>query len=71
MQNLLWLMFTWRRLLGETKRNVSLHYDEHNKPSKKSKRAAHLEQKIDQYFTWRILSNAPSNTRTRKKIKAL
>ena len=33
--------------VGETKRDVSVRYDEHNKPSKKSKPAAHLEQNID------------------------
>ena len=56
--------------VGETKRNVSVRYDEHNKPSNKSKPAAHLEQNNDHYFTWRILCNAPSNTRTRKNIEA-
>ena len=56
--------------VGETERNVSVHYDEHNKPSKKSKPAANLEQNIDHYFTWRILYNAPSNARTRKNIEA-
>ena len=56
--------------VGETKRNVSVRYDEHNKPSRKSKPAAHLEQNIDHYFTWRILCNAPSNARTRKNIEA-
>ena len=56
--------------VGETKRNVSLCYDEHNKPSNKSKPAAHLEQKTDIYFTWRILCNAPANARTCKNIEA-
>ena len=56
--------------VGETKRNISVCYDEHNKPSKKSKPAAHLEQNIDHYFTWRILCNAPSNAKTRKSIEA-
>ena len=56
--------------IEETRRNVSARYHEHNKPSKKSKPAAHLEQNIDHYFTWRILSNAPSNARTRKNIEA-
>ena len=51
--------------VGETERNVSVHYDEHNKPSKKSKPC-----KFDHYFTWRILCNAPSNARTRKNIEA-
>ena len=31
--------------VGETKRNVPVRYDEHKKPSKKSKPSAHLEQK--------------------------
>ena len=56
--------------VGETKRNVSVRYDEHNKPPKKSKPVAHLEQNIDHYFTWRILCNVPSNARTRKNTKA-
>ena len=56
--------------VGETKRNISVHYDEHNKSSKKSKPAAHLEQNIDHYVTWRILCNAPSNARTHKNIEA-
>ena len=37
----------------ETKRNVSVRYDEHDKPSKKLKPAVHLEKNIDHYFTWR------------------
>ena len=56
--------------VGETKRNVSGHYDEHNKSSEKSKPAANLEQNIDHYFTWRILCNPPSNARARKNIEA-
>ena len=54
----------------ETKRNVSVHYDGNNKPSKKSKPAAHLEQNVDHYFTWSILCNAPSNPRTCMNIEA-
>ena len=54
--------------VGETKWNVSVRYDEHNKPYEKSKWAAHLELNIERYFTWGILFNAPSNTRTRKNI---
>ena len=56
---------------GETKRNVSVRYDEQNMRSKKSKAAAYLEYYIDYYFTWRILCNAPSNARTRKNIEAI
>ena len=55
---------------GETKRNVSSRYDEHNKSSNNSKPAAHLEQNNDRYFTWRSLCNAPSTARTRKNIEA-
>ena len=54
----------------ETKRNVSARYDEHNKSYNKSKPAAHVEQNNDHYFTWRVLCNVPSNTRTRKNIEA-
>ena len=52
--------------VGESKRKISVRFDEHNKPSKKLKPAAHLEQNIDHNFTWRILCNAPSNARTHK-----
>ena len=41
--------------VGDTKRNVSVRYNEHNKPSKKSKTAAHLEQSTDHYFTWKMV----------------
>ena len=37
----------------------------------KSKPTAHLEKNIDNYFSWRILCNAPSNARTRKNIQAV
>ena len=56
--------------VGETKRNVSVSYDEHNKLSKKLKPVEHLEQKIGDHFTRRILCNAPSNARTRKNTEA-
>ena len=56
--------------VGETKRNVSVRCDEHNKLSNKSKPAAHLEENNDHYFFRRILGNALSNTRTRKNIEA-
>ena len=56
--------------VGETKRNVSVRYDEHNKPSNKSKLVSHVEHNNDHYFTWRILCNAPSNARTHKNIEA-
>ena len=53
----------------ETKRNVSVRCDEHNKLSNKSKPAAHLEQNYH-YFFRRILGNASSNTRTRENVEA-
>ena len=56
--------------VGETKRNVSVRYDEHSKPSNKSKPSAHLEQNKDHYFTWKILCNTPSNARTHKNVEA-
>ena len=50
MKNLLVLiMFMWRRIpWKDRKRNISVHYDENEKPSKKSKPAAHLEKNSDQ-----------------------
>ena len=54
---------------AETTTKVSVCYDEHSKPSIKSKTAAHLEKRNDLCFTWKISSNAPSNIRTRKNIE--
>ena len=55
--------------VGETKRSVSVRYDEHNKPSEKSKPATHLEQNTDRYFTCRILCNAASSARTERTLR--
>ena len=64
-------MFMQRRLRWrDQKKDVSVRYDEHNKPSNKLKPAACHEQNIDHYFTWKIICNAPSNTRTGKNIEA-
>ena len=54
--------------VGETIRNVFVHYEEHNKPSKKLKPVARLEKNIDH---WRILGNAPPNARTPKIIEVV
>ena len=48
--------------------NISIRYDELNKPFKKSKPAAHLEQNILPLF--RLEDFVPSNPRTRKNIEA-
>ena len=56
--------------VGETKKNRFCTLWWTNKPSNKLKPAACHEQNIDHYFTWKIICNAPSNTRTGKNIEA-
>ena len=64
------MFFVEKVTLERPKKKVSVRYDEHNKSSNKLKPAACHEQNIDHYFTWKIICNAPSNTRTRKNIEA-
>ena len=55
--------------LERPKETILYVYDQHNNSPKKSKPAAHLQNNIEHYFTWRILCKAPSNARTRKNIQ--
>ena len=48
-----------KNYVGDTKRNISVRYGEHNKLFKKSKPVSHPEKNIHYYFIWRILYNAP------------
>ena len=56
--------------IGETKRNVEIRWKEHEHPCGKSEPAKHLYQNPSHSFTWRVLMNAPQNTRVRKNLEA-
>ena len=56
--------------IGETVRNVEVRYAEHNHPDGNSEPARHLKKNISHFFIWSIVSDAPTNTRTRKNLEA-
>ena len=56
--------------IGETRRNAEVRWNEHNNPTKSSKPSKHLQNNINHYFTWGVISNAPENAKTRKNLEA-
>ena len=56
--------------VGETKRNVSTRWNEHEHPHGNSEPAKHLSNNPDHQFAWTVLSAAPSDNRTRKNLEA-
>ena len=56
--------------IGETKRNVEVRWQEHNDPRGSSEPAKHLYQNPTHSYTWRVLMNAPQNTRVRRNLEA-
>ena len=56
--------------IGETKRNLELRWKEHNDPRKSSEPAKHLFHHPTHSFTWKVIMNAPQNTRIRKNLEA-
>ena len=57
--------------VGETIRNTTTRWSEHNNPTHKSEPAQHIKNHIGQLFDWSILYNAPSNNQIRKNLEAL
>ena len=56
--------------IGETKRNVTVGWAEHNNPNNNSEPAKHLSQSIEHSFTWTVISQASKNNKTRKNLEA-
>ena len=56
--------------IGETKRNVEVRWQEHNDPRGSSEPAKHLFQNPTHSYSWRVLMNAPQNTRVRRNLEA-
>ena len=59
------------RYIGETKHNAEVRWNEHNNPTKSSKRSKHLRNNIDDCFAWTIISSDPKNAKARKNFEAL
>ena len=57
--------------VGETIRNTTTSWSEHNNPTHKSDPAQHIKNHIGHLFDWSILCNAPSNNQIRKSLEAL
>ena len=57
--------------IGETNRNVSIRWSEHNDGAKgTSEPAKHLRKFPSHVFEWSIIANAHKNKRTRKNLEA-
>lgn len=56
--------------IGETKRNVSVRWGEHNSSDEKSQPSKHLVRNPQHQFVWSILSKAPIDWRKRKILEA-
>ncbi len=59
-----------KNYVGETKRNVEVRWREHENINKESEPAKHLRDFPDHSFQWKVILNAPLNTRLRKNIEA-
>ena len=55
--------------IGETKRNADVRWNEDNNPTKSSEPPKQLISNINHYFIWVNISNAPTNTKTRKNLE--
>ena len=53
----------------ETKRNAENRWNEHNNPTKSSEPSKYLRSKINHYFKWAVVSNAPKNAKTTRNLE--
>lgn len=57
--------------IGETVRNATIRWKEHENPKHKTEPGKHLETNPSHSFTWSILSMAPKHNKSRKILEAL
>ena len=56
--------------IGETVRNASVRWNEHEEPKKDSEPEKHLRVNIEHTFKWKVLMCAPKNSKQRKNLEA-
>ena len=56
--------------IGETIRNVSIRWEEHNVPTNKSESAKHLKNNFHHILNWVTLCKAPQNYKVRCNLEA-
>ena len=66
----LWICSCSEIYIGETKRNVSVKWGEHNSSDEKLWPSKHLAPIPQHHFVWSILSKAPTDWRKRKVLEA-
>ena len=47
--------------IGETIKNVEVHWDEHDNPMNKSNSLKPIKDNLDHVLNWSVLANAPKN----------
>ena len=57
--------------IGQTKRNASIRWEEHNDPTNKSQPAKHLKNNFHHVFNWVTLCKAPENYKVIRNLEAL
>ena len=55
--------------IGETVRNIEVHWGELNNPTKLSNPSKHIKENVDT-FHWLVLARAPTNTFQKKVLEA-
>ena len=60
-----------KKYIGETDRNNSTRWNEHNDPNHKSDPAKHIKDNIEHHFQWKILRITNYKTRKRRILEAL
>ena len=58
-----------RTYIGNTIRNTSIRWKEHNDPAKKSEPAKHLKNNFHHVFNWVILCESPQNYKVRRNLE--
>ena len=58
-------------LIGQTVRNASIRWSEHNNINGNSEPAKHIAANTTHAFSWKVISVAPKNAHKRKLLEAM